>query len=135
MYGFFESQRISKSSLHYVINLMEQGALSEATNPEAVKNFGTVYGFIILIAVSTKSCHVSPVHVFPSCFRSTLILYTHLCLGFLCGHFSSYFCTETCPFTFYACHTPCPSYRSWLDHQSNIWWGVQIVKMFNTQYP
>jgi hypothetical protein len=34
MYGFFGSQRISKSSLRYVINLMEQGALSEANNPE-----------------------------------------------------------------------------------------------------
>ena len=29
----------------------------------------------------------------------------------------------------HTCQMPHPSHSSWLDHQKNIWWGVQIIKL------
>ena len=43
-------------------------------------------------------------------------------------------CTSVLP---HVCHIPCPSHFLWIDHPDNIWWDVQIMKVFiwNTLKP
>jgi len=37
----------------------------------------------------------------------------------------------------HVCHIPCPSHFPWIYHPDNIWWGIQLVKVFiwNTLKP
>ena len=34
------------------------------------------------------------------------------------------------PPVFHICHVPCRSHCPSLDHPNNIWWGVQIIKLY-----
>ena len=76
---------------------------------------------------------ISPVHVLhPTSWRSILILSAHLHLGLPSGLFPSGFPTKTPVCTSprsHMCYMPCPSHSSQFDHPSNIWRGVEIIKL------
>jgi len=71
----------------------------------------------------------------PTSWESILILSSHPHLGFPCGLLPSGFPTKTLhappP---HMCYMPHPSHSSQFDHQNNIWWGVQIIKLLNISF-
>jgi hypothetical protein len=49
----------------------------------------------------------------------------------LTGFFPSGFSTKTLYAVLsHVCNMLCPLHRPWFDHSSNIWWGVQVMKLF-----
>ena len=73
----------------------------------------------------------------PNSWRSNLILSSPLCLGLPIGFFPLGFPTKTLDAHFpthplQTCHAPCPS-PSWFCHPNNMWWGIQITKLFVMQ--
>ena len=75
---------------------------------------------------------ISPVHTsHPKYWRSILILSSHISLGIPSGLFPSGYPPKPCIHLSYphTCYVPRPSYSFRFDHPSNIWCGLQIIKL------
>ena len=73
----------------------------------------------------------NPVHApHPTSWRS-IILFFHLRLDLPSGLFPHQIPVWTSPIH-HACHMPNPP-RTWFEHSNNVWWGVQIMKLFVIQ--
>jgi hypothetical protein len=79
---------------------------------------------------------IDPIHA-PSHFSKNYFniilpatLWSSKCSSFLRCPYLSPVCTSPRPHT---CYMLCPSQSSWFDHPSDIWWGVQSIKLFFMQ--
>ena len=75
--------------------------------------------------------HKCPPH--PTSWRCSLILCSHLWRGLPSGLFLSSFPTKALYNPLLSSHTrymPLPSHSSRFYHPNNIWWQVQIIKLF-----
>jgi hypothetical protein len=98
----------------------------------SVKKFPAFYG----TRRYTRARHLSPSWVrstqsvppHSTPWRSILILYCHLRIGFSSGLFPSGFHIKTLYKSLHhTCYMHRPSHSSRFDHPSNIGWGVQII--------
>ena len=124
-------------SLELHINSMEQSLSSE---DQLGKQLPAFYGSRKLITVFTIACHLllswaRSLHSTPQ-FSSLNIHFNIILpatprsfawsLSFIFLHQNL---VRTSHFS-HTCYMPCPSHSSWFDHPNNIWWGVQIIKLF-----
>ena len=79
----------------------------------------------------TEPAPSSPYLQHPTSWRSVLILSSHLCLGLWSDLFPLGFPSKSlCTTLTHTRYMPHPSQSSQFYHPNNIWWAVQIIKLF-----
>jgi hypothetical protein len=126
--------------LTYLLTPCSMVLLEKLTGLQLIKNFPSFYGTRKFITAFTSSRHLSlscassiqstPPH--PTCWRSILILSSHLCLVSLQWSLSLRFLHQH---PVYASSLPHPSYMSSLSHSPRFYhphnsgWAVQIMDL------
>ena len=115
--------------------------LEKLTGSQLVKKLPAFYGTRRFTTAITSARHLSlswassiqPIPPPPNSWRSILILTSHLFLGLPSGLFPSGFPTKTLYTSLFSrIRATCSrlTYYSRFYHPNNIWWGVQIIKLF-----
>jgi len=130
---------------YYLLTQWNRILLQKLAGSQLVKNLPAFYVTRRFITASHEpaTCpspepeQSSPLSPFPTSCRSILILSSHLRLGLQIGFFPTGFPTKTlCTPILPTKRATCPghSHSSWCDDPKNIWWEVQIIKIFSMRF-
>jgi len=129
-----------KHSPTHSLTLCSRALVEKLIGSQLVKKFPAFYGTQRFINVFTNvrnrslswARSIQSILPHPTSWRSILILSSNLRLGIPSGLFPSDFPTKTLHKLIV--HTCCMQHPppSRLDHPNNIWWALQIIKLFIT---
>ena len=129
----FEGRYVARWTL-LTYSKQQRVLLEKLITSELVKKFPAFYGIPRFIAAFTSARHlplswtssIQSLTSYPTSWRSTLILSSHLCLGLPSALFPSAFPTKTLYTPLLSLkHSTRPPHSSWFDHTNSIGWGVQ----------
>jgi hypothetical protein len=118
--------------------------LVKLTGPQLIKKLPALYGNRKFITGVTTALHLSLSRAraiksmpHPTSWRSVLIWSSHLCLGLPDGLLPSDLPHQnpvwiSC--VIHTCHMPHPYCSFLFDHPNDMWWGIQMIKLFIMEF-
>jgi len=131
--GPIQSARPNPIALAFLLTPRNRVLLEKLTGSQLVKNFPAFYRTRRFTTAFTRALSLSwtgsiqPMPLYPTSWRSILILSSHLSLGLPSGPLPSGFPT-TCLLP-HTCYMPHPFHSSRFDRPNTIWWRVNIIKL------